>query len=161
MPIRKAQPGDGAAIAAIYNHYIANTVITFEEEPVSDEEMIARVEKINARHFWLVMETEDGLLGYAYAGPWHARSAYRYSVESTVYLHPAHTGRGLGTELMEAVLRDARVAGFHSAIAGVALPNEASVRLHEKLGYKKAAHYHEVGFKFGKWIDVGYWQLML
>lgn len=159
--IRNATTSDAKPIASIYNHYIENTVVSFEETPVAEEEMAARIEKITARHPWLLIEDEGAVAGYAYAGAWHARSAYRYTVESTVYLSPRHIGRGLGTQLMQALLSEISGGDARSVIAGVALPNDASVRLHEKLGYRKAARYAEVGFKFGQWIDVGYWQLML
>jgi phosphinothricin acetyltransferase len=99
--------------------------------------------------------------GFAYASKWKGRCAYRYSVESTAYLADCSTGRGIGTRLYEALFTELRKSKMHVVMAGIALPNDASIALHEKLGFEKVAHFREVGWKFGKWIDVGYWQLLL
>ena len=98
------------------------------------------------------------VVGYAYAGRWHDRSAYRYSVETTIYLDADHLGKSIGSGLYAALLQQLKERGMHVAIGGIALPNPGSVALHEKLGFRKVAHYGEVGFKFNRWIDVGYWQ---
>jgi len=157
--IRTAAAGDGAALAQIYNHYITATVVTFEETPLSADDMSARLAEVSAARLpWLVAQTAAGLSGFAYASPWKGRCAYRYSVESTVYLEPTAAGRGLGTELYSTLLTRLQELGCHAVIGGIALPNEASVALHEKLGMRKVAHFAEVGFKFGRWVDVGYWQ---
>ena len=159
--IRPATISDADAIARIYNHYINETVVSFEEKPVSAEEMRARMEGVLSALPWIVAEEEGVVAGYAYAGKWHGRSAYRYSVESTVYLDHRRVGKGIGSQLYKVLLDDLRARSIHVVIGGIALPNEASVRLHEKLGFKKAAHYREVGWKFDRWIDVGYWELLL
>lgn len=159
--IRDATAEDAAAVAAIYNHYIRHTVVTFEEEPVSAEEMAGRIARTQASHPWLVAETDEGVVGYAYAHPWHERAAYRHSVESAIYLDKEATGRGVGTRLYRALLDRLPALGVHTVIGGVSLPNDASVALHEKLGFEKRAHYREVGRKQGRWIDVAYWQLFL
>ena len=160
--IRPAMARDAEAIARIYNHYIAETIITFEEAPVSTEEMAARIAEVASIPLpWLVAEGNGAILGYAYAGKWKSRCAYRYTVESTVYLDSASTGRGAGTLLYEALIASLRESGIHVVIGGVALPNAASVALHEKLGFRKVAHFDEVGYKFERWIDVGYWQKTL
>jgi L-amino acid N-acyltransferase YncA len=101
------------------------------------------------------------LLGYAYANIWRDRSAYRYVAEETVYLDKDYLGRGIGRELTRALLEDCRKRGFHALMAVISLPNEASVRLHGEFGFKKAAHFTEVGYKQDRWIDVGYWELLL
>ena len=102
------------------------------------------------------------LVGFAYAGRWHERSAYRHTVETSIYLDPARVGKGLGTRLYSALIDRLRARGdLHAAIGGIALPNKASVSLHERLGFEKTAHYREIGFKQGRWIDVGYWQRIL
>jgi len=101
------------------------------------------------------------LLGYCYASKWKGRCAYRYSVESTVYLSPDATGKGIGSKLYGTLLAELRQRQFHTVIGGIALPNPASVALHEKLGFEKVAQFRQVGNKFGRWIDVGYWQLLL
>ena len=108
---------------------------------------------------WLVAEDSEGITGYAYAGPWNSRCAYRHSVEVSVYLRVDATGSGIGTALYRALFDRLEAAGTHVVIAGIALPNEASVALHERFGMRQVAHFEEVGFKFGSWIDVGYWQL--
>lgn len=157
--IRAAEPADCQAVAAIYNHYIAKTVVTFEEQEVSGDEVRRRLGDVrDASLPWLVAEVDGVVVGYAYASKWNGRCAYRRSAEVTVYLSPTHQGRGLGSRLYEALFRALRARGMHTALAGIALPNEASVALHVKFGMEKVAHFREVGFKFGRWIDVGYWQ---
>ncbi|MEO7579954.1 MAG: N-acetyltransferase family protein, partial [Massilia sp.] len=129
---------------------------------VSEAEMARRIADVGAAGLpWLLLEDADGIAGYAYATKWRVRHAYRYSVETTVYLAPARAGGGLGTRLYQALLARLRGAGVHLAIGGIALPNPASVALHEKAGFVAAALFTEVGFKFDRWIDVGYWQIRL
>lgn len=160
--IRPVTTTDAAAVAAIYNHYIAHTAVTFEETAHTGATMAERIAEITAAELpWLVAVDDDVVLGYAYASKWKGRCAYRYTAESTVYLAPTATGRGLGTALYTALLAQLREEGLHCVIGGVALPNAASVALHEKLGFQKVAQFKEVGFKFGQWIDVGYWEVML
>lgn len=164
--IRSASQADAHAIATIYNHYITNTVVTFEEVPVAPVEMAARVQDVlSASLPWLIGEIEtDGQIstvGYAYATPWKSRSAYRHSVESSVYLAPGLAGKGFGTALYSALLDALRQGSVHSVMGGIALPNVGSVALHERLGFRKIAHLQEVGYKSGQWLDVGYWQILL
>ena len=110
---------------------------------------------------WIVIEDEGQVVGYAYASRWKSRCAYRYSVETTVYLSAAATGKGFGSLLYEHLIADLRQHSIHSLIGGIALPNTASVSLHEKFGFEKVAHFKEVGWKFNQWIDVGYWELII
>lgn len=159
--IRNAKVEDAEAICGIYNHYICNTIYTFEEAPVSTEEMRNRIAKVTSAMPWLVSEEKEKINGYTYATEWKIRSAYRFSAESTVYLHPGSIGRGMGRRLYESLLTELRERSLHSVIGGIALPNENSVALHELLGFRKVAHFSEVGWKFDKWIDVGYWELLL
>lgn len=160
--IRPATPADAERICAIYNHYIATTTISFEEEPVAPADMAMRIADVASANLpWLVMLEEDTLIGYAYATKWRVRAAYRFAVESSVYLDRDHAGKGAGTVLYEALLVELRRRELHLVIGGIAQPNDASVRLHERLGFTKVAHFSEVGLKFGRWIDVGYWQLKL
>jgi phosphinothricin acetyltransferase len=159
--IRRVVPGDAAAIAAIYNHHVVNTIVTFEETPVDDAEMRRRIADIDASHAWFVAQDGARVAAYAYASAWRARSAYRRSVETTVYVASDAMGRGLGTKLYDALLRELAQRGFHCAMGGIALPNAGSVALHERMGFAKVAHFREVGWKLGRWIDVGYWQRML
>ncbi|MCG8426898.1 MAG: N-acetyltransferase family protein [Chromatiales bacterium] len=157
--IRQANRDDSDYIAAIYNHYIQKTVITFEEEAVSTGEMAERIKKVASSGLpWLVAEVDGEVIGYAYASEWSGRCAYRYSVEVTVYLSNASVSKGWGTKLYAALFAQLRDRSIHTVIGAIALPNPASIALHEKLGMKKVAHFEEVGFKFDKWIDVGYWQ---
>ena len=160
--IRPASPADVDRICTIYNHYVAATTISFEEAPVSPAEMAQRIADVGAAHLpWLVMLEGDTLIGYAYATKWRVRAAYRYSVESSIYLDPRHAGKGAGRALYEVLLDELRQRELHLVIGGIAQPNEASVRLHERMGFRKVAHFNEVGLKFGRWVDVGYWQLQL
>jgi L-amino acid N-acyltransferase YncA len=162
VTVRSASAADADALARIYNYYIANTVITFEEEPVSSQTMAARLAEVQALSFpWLVAEVGNNVVGYAYASKWKVRSAYRHSVETTIYLEHGHEGRGVGKTLYAALLPHLRARGIHAVIGGAALPNEASVALHEKLGFEHVATFREVGFKHGRWVDVAYWQLVL
>jgi len=157
--IREAAADDAAAIAGIYNHYVTGTVVTFEEEPVSVAEIARRIEEVRSASLpWLVAEADGPVVGYAYARPWHERTAYRFSVEITVYLAPSHVGRGIGSRLYGELFPILKARRIHALIGGIALPNEASVALHEKFGLRRVAQFEEVGFKFNRWIDVGYWQ---
>jgi phosphinothricin acetyltransferase len=159
--IRAATAADAAAIVAIYNHYIKNTAVTFEEAPLAAADMAQRIANITADYPWLVFERAARVLGYAYASRFHARSAYRFTVETTVYVaHDAHRGR-IGTELYATLVERLRARNLHRALGVIALPNDASVGLHEKLGFRKVGETEEVGWKFGRWINVGYWQLAL
>ena len=160
--LRAATTADAAAIAGIYNHYILNTIVTFEEEAVPAAEMSRRIaDTLAAGLPWMVWDEEGKVLGYAYASKWKSRCSYRFSVESTVYLAQVATGRGLGTKLYADLIARLKQDDYHGIIGGVALPNDASVALHEKLGFVKVAHFKEVGWKFDKWIDVAYWELIL
>lgn len=160
--IRAARAADAATLCAIYNHYVAETAVTFEEEPVSADGMAGRIENVlSASLPWLVAEQGADVVGYAYATPWKPRSAYRYSAEITAYVSPRHAGRGVGSQLYRQLFPALQARGVHAVMGGIALPNEASVALHEKFGLRKVAHFEQVGFKFNRWIDVGYWQRVL
>jgi L-amino acid N-acyltransferase YncA len=159
--IRACTSADAAQVCDIYNYYIRETVVTFEEAPVLASDMAKRIADITPRLPWLVWESEGAVLGYAYASPWKVRAAYRHSVEGSIYLAPQATGRGMGSALYQALIEDLRQRGLRCVIGGAALPNPASVALHEKLGFEKVAQFRQVGFKFGQWIDVAYWQLIL
>ena len=159
LTVRRAKEADAAAITAIYNHYVEGSIATFEETPVTADDIARRMH--TSRAGWWVAERDGALLGYAYADDFKSRSAYRYSLEVSVYLHHASQGAGAGTALYERLFDEMRNQGYHLAIAGISLPNAASVALHEKFGMEKVAHFYEVGFKLGKWVDVGYWQCRL
>ncbi len=163
IEVTPAQLGDLGGITAIYNHYIKTSVATFEENELSEEQVQSRIDKVRSASLpWLVARGAGGpVLGYCYARPWHERSAYRFSVETSLYVADGLSGKGIGSRLYEVLLQALRERGFHTAIGGISLPNAASVALHEKFGFEKVAHYRQVGRKFEAWIDVGYFQLML
>lgn len=159
--IRSATRDDANAICAIYNHYVLNSIITFEETPVAREDMAKRITDVLATLPWLVEENAGRVVGYAYATAWKGRCAYRFAVESTVYVATDAAGQRIGTRLYEALIAELRERGLHSVIGGIALPNAASVALHEKFGFEKVAQFRQVGWKFERWIDVGYWELLI
>jgi phosphinothricin acetyltransferase len=160
--IRHATIDDAAAIAAIYAPFIEQTPITFETDPVGGDEMAQRIMSAGDEFPWFVAEGEgEGVLGYAYASRFRARSAYRFAVETSVYLDPRACRRGIGSQLYLLLLDTLRAQGFTEAIAAIALPNDASVALHEKFGFYKCGVYSQVGYKLGGWHDVGLWQCRL
>jgi len=160
--IREMTESDAASIAEIYNYYIRNSVVSFEEEQISADDIIRRMQKVRSLGFpWIVAEHQGEIVGYAYATKWNERSAYRFSAEVTVYVSEDWTSRGWGTRLYESLFSKLEKMKIHVVIGGIALPNDASVALHEKFGMTKAAHYKEAGRKFGQWLDVGYWQKIL
>lgn len=160
--LRPAASDDAQRICEIYNHFVAETVVTFEEQPVTEDQMERRISDLSVIGLpWLVKEVDGEIIGYACATPWKSRSAYRHSVESTIYLAPEFTGRGIGSELYRALIDELRTRTYHCAIGGIALPNAASIALHERLGFEKIGLFREVGWKLGRWVDVGYWELLL
>ena len=160
--IREATEQDAKAMAEIYNHYIRNTVITFEEDEVDEHDFIDRIRKIQKSGFsWLVAIDDNEIIGYAYSSQWNERAAYRNTAEVSAYLSPSVIAKGWGTRLYEVLFASLRNKAIHIVIAGVTLPNPASVAIHEKFGMEKVAHFKEVGYKQGKWLDVGYWQVKL
>lgn len=160
--MRSAAAEDADSLAAIYNHYVRQTIITFEEEPVTSSEMWRRASEVMTVPLpWLVAELDGAVAGYAYAARWRLRRGYRFSAEVTVYVAVEHSGRGVGSALYTQLLPELRDRGIHAVVGGIALPNAASVTFHEKFGFRKIAHFEQTGFKFGRWIDVGYWELIL
>lgn len=159
--IRNININDAKEISEIYNYYIKNTIITFEENPVSETEMAERIKSQKPNLPWIVFEENNEIIGYAYASEWKSRCAYKFSIESTVYLKTNKTRKGIGSILYKELINQIKQSDIHAIFAGIALPNEASIALHEKLGFNKVAHFKEVGYKFNKWIDVGYWELVL
>jgi phosphinothricin acetyltransferase len=152
---------DAPAIVEIYNHYIKHTVITFEEEPLSVAAMAGRIGELIGRYPWFVWEEGGELVGYAYAHAWHQRAAYRFAAEDSIYLKPGWERRGIGLRLLERLIGELRQAGFHVLMSGITVPNPASVGLHESLAFKKVGQFNEIGYKLGKRLDVGYWELIL
>ena len=161
LVLRDATPGDAAAILAIYAPYVEATAISFERVPPDEATMRERIEQRLASHAWLVAERGGRVVGYAYAGPFAVRAAYRLAAEVSVYIDREAARGGIGLALYEALTARLRERGTHTAVAIIALPNAASVALHERLGFRHVGTFREIGAKFGRWHDVGWWQLML
>jgi L-amino acid N-acyltransferase YncA len=160
--IRHATAEDASRLADIYNPYVLTTTVTFEEAAIGPADMAARIaEAADARLPFLVAVVDGSTVAFASASRWKGRCAYRYSAETTVYVMQGHWQRGLGRALYSTLLDLLQRSGCHAAIGGIALPNEPSIRLHERLGFEQVAQFREVGFKFDRWIDVGYWQRLL
>lgn len=159
--IRAATVEDAPQICDIYNPYVLQTAITFEEQAVTAADMTQRITETLKDLPWLVWDEGEAIRGFCFVNKWKGRHAYRYSVESTVYVPPSEHGKGIGSKLYQELLSQLRLRGIHTVIAGILLPNEASIALHEKLGFEKVAHFREIGWKFNKWIDVGYWQRLI
>jgi L-amino acid N-acyltransferase YncA len=160
--LRLAREDDAPALLEIYRPIVEHTAISFELEPPSADEMARRVREYGAYAPYLVCEADGGaILGFAYAAPFRPRRAYRFTVETTVYVADAARRRGVARALYAALLESLRAQGFVTAVAGIALPNDASVALHEALGFQRAALLPAVGYKLGAWRDVGWWALAL
>jgi L-amino acid N-acyltransferase YncA len=159
--IRMATAADGAACAAIYAPIVATTAISFELEPPTEAEMAARITAALSYAPWLVYEVEGAIAGYAYASRHRDRAAYQWSVDVSAYTHPAYQRRGIGALLYRRLFELLRVQGFYAAHAGITLPNAPSVAFHEALGFRQIGVFPLVGYKFGEWRDVGWWQLEL
>jgi L-amino acid N-acyltransferase YncA len=160
--LRLAEAGDAAQIAAIYAPFCLETAVSFETAAPDEAAMRDRIQTLTQRYPWLVAVSGSGnVLGYAYAGKHRERAAYRWSVDFTAYLAPEAKRRGIGTELYRVLVKVCQALGYCRAFAGITLPNEASVRLHEKIGFRPIGVYRRVGFKQGRWHDVGWWSLDL
>ena len=159
MQIRRAKAGDAARIAEIYNRYILHTIITFETDMIGPQEMTNRIEETTLNHDWLVGEVNQEVIGYAYYGPFRARAAYNHTVESTIYLTQESRGKGFGRTLYAQLLESVKGRGFREAIGVIALPNPQSIALHRAMGFAEVGVLKRVGYKFGRYIDVGIWQI--
>ena len=155
--VRAAGRADAAAVAAIYAPVVAGTAISFEEEPPTPAEIGHRMLAC-PRLPWLVADDGGRVAGYAYASAHRARPAYRWSADCSVYLDPAYQGQGLGRRLYQRLIAEVGALGYRSLFAGIALPNPASVRLHEAAGFRPVGVFRDVGYKHGAWRDVGWWQ---
>jgi phosphinothricin acetyltransferase len=159
--IRPVNTADALAVSGIYNYYVANTVVSFEEERVSAAEMENRIRKVTAKFPWFVWEEDGTVLGYTYVNTWKERIAYRYSVEDSLYVQNGRAGQGIGGKLFAHLLETVKQTDIHAVVGGITLPNERSIAIHEKFGFKKIAQFNEIGFKMNKWLDVGYWELVI
>lgn len=161
MEIRIATPEDAESITAIYAHYVRDTVISFEQEPPTLEEMRERVLNTLRLCPWLVCVEGSEVLGYAYANRHRERHAYQWSVDVSVYIHSEHHRKGIGKTLYATLFSLLRLQGYYNAFAGITLPNSGSVGIHESFGFQLVGIYRSVGFKFDRWHDTGWWQMPL
>mgnify|MGYP001456777653 CR=1 FL=1 len=161
IALRNATPADAEPLLAIYHPFVTDTTVSFEVVPPSVDEFRARIQKALNGWAWLVTEVEGVPVGYAYGSLHRAREAYKWSVEVSAYVHPAHHGKGLGRALYGALLPRLAELGYCHAYAGITLPNEASVGFHQAMGFEEIGVFKSVGWKFGQWHDVGWWQLTI
>lgn len=160
--IRKVEKKDIPAITSMYNYYIRETVITFNTQPVGEKDMEKQMLAITSAYPYLVDEEEGEVRGYCYVHPWKSKEAYRHTVECTIYLHPAWRGKGIGRQLLNALLEQVKqTTDIRVVLSCITLPNEPSVRLHERAGFRQVSCFREVGYKFNRWLDVGDWQITL
>jgi phosphinothricin acetyltransferase len=159
--IRPVTPKDAEALCAIYNYYVLNTTATFEEEPVQAAEMDARIQNITKDFPWYVYEEDGNVIAYAYLHYYHTRSAYRFTVEDSIYVKNGCQRHGIGAQLLTLLINDAKKLGKHSIMAILGIPNPASAALHQKCGFQKIADMGELGYKFDQWASVGLWKLRI
>ena len=159
--IRNVRTSDSKAITEIYNVYVTGSTISFETEMVSEKEMSKRISETSSKYPYLVYEVDGKVAGYCYAHSWKDRAAYKYTLETTVYLHPQYTGKGIGHELMLRLIEECRKRGTKALIACITYGNEASIKLHTKLKFKEVSHFEKVGQKLGQWLDVSDYELLL
>ena len=158
VAIREATVGDIPQIVAIYNHYVENTLITFDTELYSTAVFTEKITTLQQDYPVLVAYQADTILGYAYASAWKTKAAYKHSAETTIYMHPDHHGKGVGLRLYHSLLSSLPLFEIVNAIACITIPNEVSIKLHKKLGFHKIGKFDKVGFKMEEWVDVEYWQ---
>ena len=159
--IRKAELKDAPAIRDIYNEYVVKSDATFETDPVTVEQMEERISHISHDYPYFVYEEAGQVIGYSYAHPWKERAAYRFTLETTVYISPSHKGKGVGLKLMERLISECKERGFHALIACITEGNEASNNLHLKLGFRQVSKFDQVGMKFDRWLGVVDFELIL
>lgn len=161
MQLRAATPADAEACRAIYAPYVTDSWVSFEEAPPSADEMAVRIADYGGSHGWWVAEIDGQVAGYAYGSQHRTRGAYKTSCDVAVYVDPGFGRRGVGRALYDALLYSLNVKGYHAAFGGIALPNAASIALHQACGFTPVGVYHEVGWKLGGWRDVSWWQRLL
>lgn len=159
--VRTVTAADAEGLLSIYGPHVLNDAITFETQIPSVEDFGARITKCLQKFPWLVCETKAETAGYVYASLHRERDAYQWTCECSVYVHDDHKGKGIGANLYRALFQILKIQGLVNLYAGITLPNEASVRLHEKCGFEAFARYENIGYKLGKWHSVGWWRLQL
>lgn len=161
LHFRHATAEDAAACAAIYRPHVENATTSFEAAAPDADEMRDRIARAQARHAWLVAEDQDGILGYAYAGLHREREAYRYTAEVSAYIASRAQGQRVGRALYERLFEVLIDRGYCNALAGITLPNPASVAFHERLGFRRLGVFHGVGHKLGEWRDTAWYERRL
>ena len=159
--IRKVTLEDAEAIQEIYNYYILNSIVTFDEEVKTLDEIKYKITDTIEKYPWFVLIENETLIAFTYANQWKDKSAYNQSIEGTIYIKNKYEGKGIGTTLYTYLINYLKSNGYHSILGVISLPNDSSVALHEKLEFEKVAHFKEIGKKFNRQIDVGCWQLIL
>jgi len=161
LPIRPATAEDAGGVCSIYAPIVETTTISFESTPPDTAEMARRIAAASETHAWLVADGPHGVAGYAYGGSHRARAAYRFATEVSVYVHEQHRGSGLGVRLYDELFTALAARGYFQAYAGITQPNEASSRLHQRVGFSHVGTFPRVGYKFGAWHDVAWWHRTL
>lgn len=159
--IRRVKLQDAKAITTIYNEYVEKSVATFDTEPLREEVMRSRIAEIAARFPYFVYEEDGWVVGYCYAHLWKERAAYKHTLETTVYLAPGYLGKGIGKLLMQRLIEECRREGYHALVACITGGNAVSDSLHLRLGFRQVSHFEKVGLKFGRWLDVVDYELLL
>lgn len=159
--IRKVHLQDAKAITDIYNEYVINSTATFDTQPLELEEMQSRIIQLSANYPYFVYETDGVVAGYCYAHAWKEKAAYKFTLETTVYISPQYIGKGIGKQLMQSLIEECRKEGYHALIACITEGNEVSNLLHTKLGFKQVSHFEKVGLKFDCWLGVVDYELIL
>ncbi|PKQ46967.1 GNAT family N-acetyltransferase [Confluentibacter flavum] len=157
--IRDVNIQDAKQIVDIYNYYVLNSIVTLDLVPFSTQDFEEKIKTISNQFPFIVYEENNVLLGYAYANTFRTKPAYNNTVELTIYLKYDELGKQIGKKMYSELLDQLKKQNYHVVIGGLTLPNDASIKLHENLGFEKVAHFKEVGYKFNKWHDVGFWQL--
>lgn len=157
--IRNVTINDAQELVNIYNYYVTDTIVTFDKESFTIADFEEKIDTISSQFPFFVFEENNKILGYAYGSKWRKKPSYDNTLEITIYLKKDVQGKGIGTKLYAKLIEALKNEKYHTLIGGLTLPNEESIRLHEKFGFKKVAHFVEVGWKFNKWHDVGFWQL--
>jgi phosphinothricin acetyltransferase len=161
VTIRDAETGDAQALLEIYRPFVTDSAVSFELEPPTVEGFAARIASAQSQWAWLVAERGGALAGYAYASAFRTRAAYRFTVETSAYVHPGHRGQGVARALYRRLFEVLVEKGYCNAYAGIALPNDASVAFHQALGFTPVGVFHRGGFKFGRWHDISWWEIAL
>ncbi|AXP79236.1 Phosphinothricin N-acetyltransferase [Mariniflexile rhizosphaerae] len=157
--IRPVTVADAQQLVAIYNYYVIHSIVTLDLVPFSAQDFEEKISTISSQFPFIVYEENDEILGYAYANTFRTKPAYNKTVELTIYLKHNTLGKQIGKKMYSELIQQLKEENYHVLIGGLTLPNDASVKLHEGFGFEKVAHFKEVGYKFDKWHDVGFWQL--